>query len=95
MEMRVRNGMGTTMDILQAMQDAKYIQVDGRLFATGYLCLPDAALKADDIVLEATSGDADLELTFAEVRGANELEPGVFRLRSGAVVTFLNPPTIH
>lgn len=83
------------MDILHAMQDAKYIQVDGRLFATGYLCLPDDALVADDIVLEATSGDSDLELTFDEIRDANELGPGVFRLRSGSVVAFLTPPTIH
>ena len=83
------------MDILQAMQDAKYVQVDGQLFATGYLCLPDDALRADDIVLEATSGDSDLEWTFDEVRDANQLEPGVYRLRSGSVVAFLTPPTIH
>ena len=83
------------MDILQAMQDAKYVQVDGQLFATGYLCLPDDALRADDIVLEATSGDSDLEWTFDEIRDANQLEPGVYRLRSGSVVAFLTPPTIH
>ena len=83
------------MDILQAMQDAKYVQLDGQLFATGYLCLPDDVLRSDDIVLEATSGDSDLEWTFDEVRDANQLEPGVYRLRSGSVVAFLTPPTIH
>ena len=83
------------MDILHAMQDAKYVQIDGQIFATGYLCLPDDALKSDDIVLEATSGESEFELTFAEVRGANQLEPGVFRLASGSVVAFLTPPTVH
>ena len=83
------------MDILQAMQDAKYVQIDGEIFATGYLCLPDDALKADDIVLEASAGDSEFELTMDDVRDANQLEPGVFRLRSGSVVSFLTPPTIH
>ena len=83
------------MDILQAMQDAKYVQIDGVIFATGYLCPPDDALKADDIVLEASAGDNELELTLDEVCDANQLEPGVFRLKSGSVVAFLTPPTIH
>lgn len=83
------------MNILHAMQDARYVQVDGQLFATGYLCAPDDSLVADDIVLEATSEESDFELTFDEIRGANQLEPGVYRLRSGAVLCFLSPPTVH
>ena len=83
------------MDILHAMQDARYVQVNGRLFATGYLCAPDDALVADDIVLEAWSDDSEFELTLDEVRDASQLEPGVYRLRSGAVLCFLTPPTVH
>ena len=84
------------MNILHAMQDARYIQVNGQLFATGYLCAPDDdALVGDDIVLEASSEESDYELTFDEIRGANQLEPGVYRLRSGAVLCFLTPPTVH
>ena len=34
------------MDILQAMQDAKFVQVNGHMFVTGYLCMPDDELVA-------------------------------------------------
>ena len=83
------------MDILQAIQDAKFIQVNGQMFVTGYLCLPDDTLVGDDIVLEATSDDSDFELTLNEVRDADQIGPGVYRLASGAVVLFLNSATIH
>ena len=83
------------MDILQAMQDSKFIQVNGEMFVTGYLCLPDDTLVGDDIVLEATSDESDFELTLNEVRDANQIGPGVYRLRSGAIVCFLNSATIH
>lgn len=83
------------MDILQAMQDAKFVQVNGRMFVTGYLCLPDDTLVGDDIVLEATSDDSDFELTLNEVRDADQIGPGVYRLKSGAVVCFLISATIH
>ena len=83
------------MDILQAMQDAKFVQVNGRMFVTGYLCLPDESLVGDDIVLEATSDDSEFELTLNEVRDADQIGPGVYRLKSGAVVCFLNSATVH
>ena len=83
------------MDILQAMQDSKFVQVNGRMFITGYTSLPDDSLVADDIVLEATSVDSEFELTFDEVREADQIGPGVYRLRSGAVICFLNSATVH
>ena len=83
------------MDILQAMQDAKFVQVNGRMFVTGYLCLPDESLVADDIVLEATSDDTEFELTLDEVRGADQIGPGAYRLKSGSVLCFLNSATVH
>ena len=83
------------MDILQAMQDAKFVQVDGRVFVTGYACLPDDTLVGDDIVLEATSDDSEFELTFDDVREADQIGPGVYRLRSGAIICFLNSATVH
>ena len=83
------------MDILQAMQDTKFVQVNGRMFVTGYLCLPDDSLVDDDIVLEATSDDSEFELTLNEVRDADQIGPGVYRLKSGAVLCFLNSATVH
>lgn len=83
------------MDILQAMQDTKFVQVNGRMFVTGYLCQPDDSLVGDDIVLEATSDDSEYELTLNEVRDADQIGHGVYRLKSGAVLCFLNSATVH
>jgi len=83
------------VNILEAMQDAKFEQVNGQMFVTGYLCLPDESLVGDDIVLEASSDDSEFELTFSEVRDADQIGPGVFRLKSGAVLCFLDSATVH
>ena len=83
------------MDILQAMQDAQFVQVNGHMFVTGYACLPDDSLVADDIVLEASSADSEIVLTLDDVREADQIGPGVYRLRSGAIICFLNSATIH
>jgi hypothetical protein len=77
------------------MQDTKFVQVNGRMFVTGYLCLPDDSLVGDDIVLEATSDDSEFELTLNEVRDADQIGHGVYRLKSGAVLCFLNSATVH
>ena len=83
------------VDILQAMQNAKFVQFNGHMFVTGYACLPDDPLVADDIVLEASSADSEFELTFDDVREADQIGPGVYRLRSGAVICFLDSATVH
>jgi len=83
------------MDILFAMQDAKFVQVNGKLFLNQYTCDPQHTHKADDIVLEVAAEDGEFELTFDEVKDADEIERGSYRLRSGVILSFLNPPTIH
>jgi hypothetical protein len=83
------------VDILDAMQDARFVQMDGEVFVTGYACLPDDPLVADDIVLEASSDDSELSLTFDEIREADQIGHRAYRLRSGAVICFLDPATIH
>ena len=83
------------MNILLAMQDAKYVQINGQMFVAGYSCDPDDALVADDIVLEVSADDGELELTLDDVQDAVEMGPGVYRLRSGVVLYFIRLPTIH
>ena len=84
------------MDILYAMQDARFVEINGRIFVTGYHCLPDEGrLVADDIVLEASAEGCEIELTLAEVRDADEIGEGAYRLRSGAVVCFFPRATLH
>ena len=83
------------MDILHAMQDAKFVQVNGLMFVAAYSCDPDDFLVDDDIVLEASSAESSLDFTFDDFRDAEQLGPGAYRLRSGAVLCFLSPPTLH
>ena len=83
------------MNILLAMQDAQFVQINGHTLVTRYSCDPDDELMAEDIVLEASADSGELELTLDDVRDAIELESGAYRLRSGAVLCFFRPPTIH
>lgn len=77
------------------MQDAEFVLVDGEVFVAEYLRLPDEDTLADDIVLEATRGDAGIELTRADIDGAEMLGDGSYRLKSGALLQFLVSTTIH
>jgi hypothetical protein len=83
------------MNILHAMRDARFVQIGRQILVAGYSCNPDDALVADDIVLEASGGGAELELTFDEIQDAVQVGPAAYRLRSGTVLYFLAQPTIH
>jgi len=83
------------MNILNAMYDSKFVHFNGHMLVNRYAVDPDDILVADDIVLEATADEGSLELTLDDVRDAEEIAPCVFRLRSGEVIGFLNPPTYH
>jgi hypothetical protein len=83
------------MNILNAMHDAKFVRFNNQILETQYSPDPDGTLVDDDIVLEASADEGSLELTLEEVRDAVELAPGAYQLRSGEVLLFLNPPTIH
>ena len=83
------------MNILNAMHDAKFVRFNNQILETQYSPDPDGTLVDDDIVLEASADEGSLELTLEDVRDAVELAPGAYQLRSGEVLLFLNPPTIH
>jgi len=83
------------MNILNAMHDAKFVRFNNQILETQYSPDPDGTLVDDDIVLEASADEGSLELTLDDVRDAVELAPGAYQLRSGEVLLFLNPPTIH
>ena len=83
------------MNILLAMHDAKFVRFNNQILETQYSPDPDGTLVDDDIVLEASADEGSLELTLDDVRDAVELAPGAYQLRSGEVLLFLNPPTIH
>lgn len=83
------------LSLVNAMDDADYVLVDGVVFATEYLRVPDEATSADDIVIEAKHGDAEIMFTLGEIDGAQDLGEGVYRLKSGEELRFLSSATLH
>jgi len=87
------SGNTTTFGI--AMPDADYVMIDGVMFETEYLRVPDRHTVADDIVLEARNGETEITLTREDVDGAEHLGEGLYRLKSGAHLRLLTTATIH
>jgi hypothetical protein len=78
-----------------AMHEAEYVLIDGVIFETAYLRIPDGDTVADDIILEARNGATEVEFTRGEFDGAEHVGEGVYRLKSGAVLRFFSSATIH
>lgn len=78
-----------------AMHDADFVMIDGVMFQTGYLRVPDEYTVADDVVLEAKRGDDEIAFTREDVDAAESIGDGVYRLRSGALLRLLTSATIH
>lgn len=81
--------------LAETMHDADFVLVDGVMFETGYLRVPDEYTSADDVVLEARRGDTEIDLTRAEIDDAVLLGDGVFRLKNGSIVRFLSSAVVH
>ena len=81
--------------LIDTMTDADFVVIDGVMFQTGYLRVPDEYTAADDVVLEARRGDTEIDLTREEIDDAVLLGEGVFRLKSGSLVRFLSSAVVH
>jgi len=90
-----RNHYVNTHNVFETMNGADYVVIDGILFETAYLRVPDEFTVADDVVLEANHGDTEIDLTLSEIEDAVGLGEGVFRLKSGSLVRFLSSAVIH
>lgn len=88
-------GDGNVMKLADAMHDADFVLIDGVVFETEYLRVPDEFTVADDVVLEAKRGDDEVALTRDDVDDAQFLGDGVYRLKSGSLLRFLTSATIH
>ena len=84
-----------TQSLFDTMSGADFVMIDGVVFATGYVRVPDEFTVADDVVVEARNGETEIELTRAEVEGAERVGESVFRLRNGALVRFLAAAVLH
>jgi len=85
----------TESKLIYMMNDADFVVIDGVMFQTGYLRIPDEFTAPDDVVLEARRGETEIDLTRGEIDDAVLLGEGVFRLKSGSIVRFLTSAVIH
>jgi len=82
-------------NLIDTMDNADFVLIDGVVFETEYLRVPDEYTVADDVVLEAKRGETEIALTRGELDEAEHVGEGVYRLRSGAHLRFLTSATIH
>ena len=59
-----------TMSLTEAMHGADFVQLNGIVFATEYLRVPDESTVADDVVMELRLGDTELAFTRGELDDA-------------------------
>ena len=81
--------------LAETMNEADFVLIDGVMFETGYLRVPDEVTSADDVVLEARRGDTEIDLTRAEIDDAELVGEGAFRLKNGSIVRFLSAAVVH
>ena len=84
-----------SITLAHAMQGADFVQLNGIVFATDYLRVPDESTGADDVVMELRHGDTELAFTREELDDAKYLGEGIYRLKSGALLRFLTTVTLH
>lgn len=77
------------------MRDADYVQINGIVFETEYLRVPDESTVAEDVIMELKLGNTEVQFTLDELDDAEYVGDGHFRLKSGAVLRFLSHATVH
>jgi hypothetical protein len=82
-------------ELSRAMADADFVLINGVVFATDYLRIPDEGTVGDDVVLEASHGDTEVLFTRNEIEDAEHVGEGVYRLKSGALLRFFSSATVH
>jgi hypothetical protein len=91
--MTMTNAPTTHLD--RSMRNADYVLVDDVVCATSYVRVPDEHTVADDIVLEVTDGDTELDFIRADFDGAQSLGDDAWRLADGRLLRFLTSATLH
>jgi hypothetical protein len=87
--------MTLSIPLTEAMRGAEFVQVNGIVFETGYLRVPDEATTAEDVVMELKLGETEVMFIREELDDAQYVGDGAFLLKSGALVRFLTSATIH
>lgn len=84
-----------SIPLAEAMRDADFVQVNGIVFETRYLRVPDDSTVADDVVMELRLGETEVTFVREELDNAEYVGDGVYLLQSGALLRFLAGATIH
>jgi hypothetical protein len=84
-----------SLPLAEAMRDADFVQINGIVFETEYMRVPDDETVAEDVVMELKLGDTELAFTRDELDDAKYVVDGHFRLKSGALLRFLSHATVH
>lgn len=84
-----------SIPLVEAMRGAEFVQVNGIVFETRYLRVPDDWTVADDVVMELKLGEAELTFIREEIDNAEYVGDGAYLLQSGTLLRFLVSPTVH
>lgn len=84
-----------SMPLTEAMRCAEFVQINGIVFETGYVRVPDESTEAEDVVMELKLGETEVTFIREELDGAQYVGDGAFLLKSGALVRFLASATLH
>jgi len=84
-----------SIPLSEAMRGADFVQVDGIVFETAYVRVPDSLTVADDIVMELKLGETEVMFVREDLDDAQYVGDGAYRLKSGALLRFLSHATIH
>ena len=84
-----------SLPLVEAMRDADFVQINGIVFETEYMRVPDDETIAEDVVMELKLGDTEVAFTRDELDDAEYVGDGNFRLKSGAILRFLSQATLH
>jgi hypothetical protein len=87
--------MTSSIPLTEAMRGAEFVQLNGIVFETGYLRVPDESCTAEDVVMELKLGETEVTFIREELDDAEYVGDGAFMLKSGALVRFLTSATIH
>ena len=85
----------TMLKLSDTMHDADFVVIDGVVFETQYVRIPDEFTVDDDVVLEARHGETELEFTQADFEDAEHVADGFYRLAKGHLLRFLTSATLH
>jgi len=84
-----------SLPLSEAMRGADFVQVDGIVFATEYLRVPDNRTVADDVVMELKLGETEVTFVREDLDDAAYVGDGAYRLKCGALLRFLTHATVH